>query len=137
MQLIESVAQILVILVVDREQARVDHGLGLAVARKRLGAGVRRPGKGVAHVHGLGILQTRDHVAHLADRQCVDRGLGGTLDAHAVDQKVTLGLHHAQGIALLDGAVEDADRGNDAAVLIEVRIQDKCLERSVRIALWR
>ena len=42
MQLIESVAQILVILVVDREQTRVDHGLSLAVTGKRLGAGIRR-----------------------------------------------------------------------------------------------
>ena len=32
-QLIERVAQVLVVLVVDGEQARVDHGLGLAVAR--------------------------------------------------------------------------------------------------------
>lgn len=91
MQFIESVAQVLVILVVDREQARVDHGLGLAVAGKRLGAGIRRPGKGVAHANGLGVLQARDHVADLANRQHVNRGLGRTLDAHAVDQKVTLG----------------------------------------------
>ena len=137
MQLIESVAQVLVILVVDREQARVDHGLGLAVAGKRLGAGIRRPREGIAHAHGLGVLQTRDHIAHLADRQSVDRSLGGALDAHAIDQKVALGLHHAQGIALFDGAVKDADRGNDAAVLIKIRVQDERLERRVRIALGR
>ena len=35
-QLIERVAQVLVVLVVDGEQARVDHRLGLAVARQRL-----------------------------------------------------------------------------------------------------
>ena len=136
-QLIERVTQVLVVLVIDREQARIDHGLGLAVARKRLGAGIRRPREGIAHAHGLGVLQARDHVAHLADRQRIDRSLGGTLDAHAIDQKVALCLHHAQSIALFDGAVEDADRGNDAAVLVEVRIQDECLERRVRIALGR
>ena len=120
MQLIESVAQILVILVVDREQARIDHGLGLAVAGKRLGTGIRRPRKGIADANGLGVLQARDHVAHLADRQRIDRGLGGTLDAHAIDQKVALCLHHAQGIALFDGTVKDADRGDDATILVEV-----------------
>ena len=136
-QLIEGVAQILVVLVVDREQARVDHGLGLAVARKRLGAGVRGPREGIAHAHGLGVLQARDHVAHLANGQRVDRRLGGTLDTHAIDQKIALGLHHAQGIALLDGAVKDTDRGDDAAVLIKIRVQDERLERRVCIALGR
>ena len=137
MQLIESVTQVLVILVIDGEQACVDHGLGLAIAGKWLGAGIRRPREGIAHAYGLGILQARDHVAHLADRQRIDRGLGGTLDAHAIDQKVALGLHHSQGIALLDGAVKDTDRGNDAAVLIEIRVQDERLERRVCIALGR
>ena len=96
MQLIERVTQALVVLVIDREQARIDHGLSLAVTGKRLGTGVRRPGKGVAHANGLGVLQARDHVSDLADRQRVDRRLGRTLDAHAIDQKVALCLHHAQ-----------------------------------------
>ena len=136
-QLIERVAQVLVVLVVDGEQARVDHGLGLAVARQRLGAGVRSPRKGIAHAHGLGVLQTRDHIADLADGQSIDRRLGRALDAHAVDQEVALGLHHAQGIALFDGTIKDAHRGDDAAVLVEVRIQNKCLERGICIALGR
>ena len=119
-QLIERVTQVLVVLVIDREQARIDHGLGLAVAGKRLGAGIRRPREGIAHANGLGVLQARDHVSDLADRQRVNRGLGGTLDAHAIDQKVALCLHHAQGIALFDGAVKDAHRGDDATILVEV-----------------
>lgn len=53
-QLIERVTQVLVVLVIDREQARIDHGLGLAVAGKRLGAGIRRPREGIAHAHGSG-----------------------------------------------------------------------------------
>ena len=60
MQLIESVTQVLVILVIDGEQACVDHGLGLAIAGKWLGAGIRRPREGIAHAYGLGILQARD-----------------------------------------------------------------------------
>ena len=136
-QLIEGVTQVLVVLVVDREQARVDHGLGLAVARQRLGAGVRSPRKGIAHAHSLGVLQTRDHIANLADGQRVDRGLGRTLDAHAVDQKVTLGLHHKQSIALFDGTIEDAHRSHHTAILVKVRIQNERFERSVCIALRR
>ena len=136
-QLIERITQVLVVLVIDREQARIDHGLGLAVTGKRLGAGIRRPREGIAHANGLGVLQARDHVSDLADRQRVDRGLGGTLDAHAIDQKVALCLHHAQGIAFFDGSVKDAHRGDDATILVEVRIQNECLERRVRIALGR
>ena len=137
MQLIERVTQVLVVLVIDREQTRIDHGFSLAVAGKRLGAGIRRPREGIAHAHGLGVLQARDHVADLANRQRVNRGLGRTLDTHAIDQKVALCLHHAQGIAFFDGAVKDAHRGDDATILVEVRIQDECLERRVRIALGR
>ena len=136
-QLIERVTQVLIVLVIDREQARIDHGLSLAVAGKRLGAGIRRPREGIAHAHGLGVLQARDHVAHLADGQRVDRGLGRTLDAHAVDQKVALGLHHKQGIALFDGTIEDAHRSHHTAILVKVRIQNERFERSVCIALRR
>ena len=39
-QLVESVTEVLVIFIVDGEQARVDHGLGLAIARQRFGAGI-------------------------------------------------------------------------------------------------
>ena len=73
----------------------------------------------------------------LADGQCIDRGLGGTLDAHAVDQKVALGLHHAQSIALFDGTVKDAHRSDDAAVLVKIRVKNECLERRRGIALGR
>ena len=137
MQFIERVTQVLVVLVVDREQARIDHGLGLAITGKRLGAGVRRPRKGIAHANGLGVLQARDHIAHLANGQRVDRRLGGTLDTHTIDQKIALGLHHAQGIALFNRAVKNANSGDDAAVFIKIRVKDERLERRVRIALGR
>ena len=136
-QLLQRLLQRLVLVAVDGKQARELHRLGLAVARKRLGAGVRRPGKGVAHANGLGVLQARDHVADLANRQRINRGLGRTLDAHAVDQKVALGLHHTQRIALFDGTIEDAHRSHHTAILVKVRIQNERFERSACIALRR
>ena len=40
-------------------------------------------------------------------------------------------------VALLDLAVENADRGNDAAVLVEIGVEDESLERLVGVALGR
>ena len=137
MEFLERVAQVLVVLVVDREQAGVDHGLGLAIALQGRVAGIAREGEGIAHVHGLGVLQARDHKTDLAHAERVERKLGGTTHADAVDEELLAALHHPQMVALLDLAVEDADRGNDAAVLVEIGVEDEGLERLVGVALGR
>ena len=136
-QLLQGVAQVLVVLVVDGEQARVDHRLGLAVARKRLVAAAVATGEGVSHAHGLGVLEARDHEADLAHAQLVDELLGRALDAHAVGEEVHAGAHHRELVALADVAVEDAHRGDDAAVLVEVGVQDERLERGLGVARGR
>ncbi len=135
MQLVKGVAQVLVVFVVHREEAREDHRLGLAVARQGLCRGTVAVGQGLANAHGVGVFKARDHVANLAHTQLVHGNLGRALDAHAVDQEIGAHLHHAQGLALLDRAVKDAHRGNDAAVFVKVRIEDKGLERCVCVAL--
>ena len=134
-ELVQGVAEVLVVLVVHGEEAREDHGLGLAVARQGLCRGALGQGEGVTHAHRVGVLEARDHVADLAHAQLVDGLLGGALDAHAVDQEVDAGLHHEQRLALADGAVKDAHRGDDASVLVKVGVQDEGLERRVRVTL--
>ncbi len=129
MELLERVAQVLVVLVVDGEQARVNHGLGLAIALERRVAGVVHEREGVAYVDRLGVLESRDHKADLAHAD-VEGELGGTTHAHAVDEKLLAALHHAQVIALLDLTIEDANRRHHAAVFVEVRVEDEGLERA-------
>ncbi len=81
-QLLERVAQVRVVVGVDREQAAEDHRLDLAVARQRLGgfAGdARLPAAGlrgrqrVADAQLRHVLDARDQVADLARRQPVGR----------------------------------------------------------------
>ncbi len=133
-QLLERVAQVLVVLVVDGEQTRVDHGLGLTVARQRRVAGLAHE---VAHVHGLRVLETGDHEADLAHAERVERELSRAAHADAVDEELLAALHHAQVVALLDLAVEDAHRGDHAAVLVEVGVENEGFERLVGVALGR
>ena len=99
-QLLQGVAQVLVVLVVHGEDAGVDHRLGLAVARQGLRAAAVAPGEGVAHAHGLGVLEARDNEADLAHAQLVDELLGRALDAHAVGEEVHAGAHHRELVAL-------------------------------------
>ena len=56
MQLLERVAKILVILVVNGEDAGVDHRLGLAVTRQGSVARAVSSRQGIAHMNSLGVL---------------------------------------------------------------------------------
>ncbi len=134
-QLLQGVPEVLVVLVVHREDAGVDHGLGLAVAGQRLSAGAVAVREGVAYAHALGVLEAGDHEAHLARAQLVHGHLDRALHAHAVGQEVLAGLHHGELVALGHVAVEHADHGHHAAVLVEVRVEHQRLEGRARVAL--
>ena len=82
----------------------------------------------------LGILEARDHEADLAHAEGVERELGGTAYADAVDEELLAALHHEQVVTLLNLTVENADRGDDAAILIEIRVEDEGLERLIGVA---
>ena len=133
-QLLQGVAQVLVVLVVYGEDAGVDHRLGLAISWQRLRAGAGGVRERVAHAYGLGVLEARDDEADLADAELAHELLGRALDAHAVHEEALAGLHHLQLVALLDVSVEDAHRGHHATVLVEVGVQDEGLERRVVVA---
>ena len=120
LELLERVAQVLVLLVVDGKKPREDHGLCLVVARTGLLAGTVLVGDGVARLHEGGVLEARHHIAHLAHAKLVQRGLEGALAAHAVAEEGIAKRHHAQVVALLDAAIKDTNRGHNAAVLVEI-----------------
>jgi len=137
-QLLERIPKVLVLLVVHGEDARVDHGLGLAIAGKGGVAGTVPVGEGIPHVHGLRVLETRDHKPHLTHTQHVKRHLGRAFAAHAVHEEFLSGLHHRELVALHDPTVKDAHVSHHAPVVIEVRVEDECLERGRRVPFgWR
>ena len=86
---------------------------------------------------GLGIFQAGDYETDLADADRFNKGLSRMLDANAIDEEVLAALHHAQDIAFFDRTVEHANRCHHAAILVEIRIENKRLQGSRRIALGR
>jgi hypothetical protein len=65
-ELLERVAQVRVVLAVEREQAAEHHRLDLAVAGQRLGRAVRAGGQRVADAQLRDVLEAGDEVADLA-----------------------------------------------------------------------
>ena len=132
-ELVQRVAQVLEVLGVDGEDARVHHGLDLAVARAGLGGGPAGVGDGVAHAHEQRVLEAGDHVAHLAHAQVVQRGVGRAAHAHLLDLDLLPAAHEAHLLAGADRAVDHADEGHHAAVGVEVRVEDERLERRLGV----
>ncbi len=133
-QLVERVAQFGVLVAVDREQAGEDHRLDFAVAGELLGGAVLGERDRVADLDQRGILEAGDQVADLADAELVDRLVRGAADADLFDVGDDVGGHEANLQALADGAVDDADERHDAAVRVEVAVEDQRRERRIRVA---
>src|SRR2546427_510179 len=79
------VAQLRVVVRLDREEAAEDHRLDLAVAGQRLGRPVRTRRERVAHAQLRDVLDARDHVPDLARLQAADRRHVGAGVADLVD----------------------------------------------------
>ena len=107
------------------------------VAGAGLCAGTFLVSDGVAGLYEGRVLEARDHVANLTHAKLVKRGLQRALAAHAIAEEGVTERHHAQVVALFDGAVKDAHRGHYAAVLVKVGVQDEGLERCLGIPPWR
>ena len=147
-QLLERVAQVRVVVGVDREQPAEHHRLDLAVARQRLarfparGAAARARGprarrQRVADAQQRDVLQARDQVADLARRELVGRHHLRAEHADVVDVRLRAGRHRANRLALAEDAVDDPDVGDHAAVLVELRVEDQRARRPVRVARRR
>ena len=98
-------------------------------------AGSVGPGHRVADLgvdHGL---DAGDDVAHVARLEPVAFLQSEPEYAHLGDFVFIAGREEHDGIALLHGAVEDADLHDGALVLVEERIEDERPQRRVRVAL--
>ncbi len=107
------------------------------VARAGLGAGIVCICDRIARAHHLGVLEARHDVAHLADRELVERRLERTLAADTVCQELVSERHHLEMVALADVPIEDAHRRDDATVLIEVGVEDEGLQGRILVSLRR
>ena len=135
LELVERVAQLRVLGVVDREQAGVHHRLRIAVARQRFGGALGGGGDRIADLGLAHVLRAGDHVADLAGTERLGRC---HVRADHADLDRIVGhadAHHVQLLAAAQLAVDHADVGHDATVRVVHRIEDQRAGRGVRIAL--
>src|SRR5947209_3565054 len=99
-QLLERVAQVGVLVGVEREQPAEDHRLDLAVAGERLGRAAGPGRERVADAQLSDVLDARDDIADLSGRQAVDRGHLGAEEPDVVDLRLGAGLHRDDRVAL-------------------------------------
>ena len=97
----------------------------------------RRLGDGVADLGVGDVLDAGDEEADLAGAELVDRQRPRRQDAQRLDLVVLLRDHEADLHARPDGAVDDADQHDDAAVGVVPGVEDQRLERRVVVALGR
>ena len=136
-QLAHGGAQLLELGRVDREQAAEDDRLRRLEAGERLGGRALVLGDGVADA-GVGhFLDRAGDEAELAGAELVDIELVGGEDAGALDEVFRAGAHHADGLALLQHAVDDADQHDDAEIGVVPAVDQHGLERRLGVALAR
>ena len=139
-QLLQRVAQVGVAVGVDREQPAEDHRLDLAIARQRLArlaALRRRPDararrQRVADAQLRDVLQAGDQVADLARRELVGGHHLRAEHADVVDVGLACRSPSRGSPRPSEHAVDDADVGDHAAVLVELRVEDQRPRRARR-----
>ena len=136
-QLLERLAQLGVLMALDRIQARKHHRLQLFEAGKRLR---RRPvglGDRVADLRVAHGLDVRDDEADFAGPEIVDRHRLRRKHADLIDL-VVLPLRHQPDLrALPQRAFEHPRDDDDAAIRVVPRVEDQRLQRRRRVAFRR
>ena len=125
LQPLERVAELRVLVRVGREEPGEDHRLDFLVAGQRLGRGPLLGRERVADAELGDVLQARDHVAHLAGLERLDRVAVGRQEAELLRLEAGSLRHRAERVARLEAAVDDADERDDAAVLVVGGVEDQ------------
>ena len=132
-ELVDRVAQVLVVLGDHREEAGEDHRLHFHEAR----AGVERRAVGVGDgVADLRLDQVADvgvDVADLADRELLHLARLRVVGAELLDRVDPAGGDELDLVAALQRAVDDPDETGDAAIGVVPGVEEQRLQRGVRI----
>ncbi len=94
-------------------------------------------GDGVAHLRVGDFLDRGGEEAHFAGAERFDHHLLGREHADALDLIDGIGRHHADFLALLQFAIDDAHQHDDAEIGVVPAIHQQRLERRIHIALGR
>ena len=136
-KLVQRVAQLRVVVAVQRVQAGEHHRPGVRVTGQRLG---RRPGGAGHRVADPGlpdVLDPGDEVADLARAEAVGRDRLRRDDAHLERVVRGPGGHHQALLPPGQAAVHHPDVGDHAPVGVVDRVEDQRAGRRVRVAAGR
>ena len=135
-QLVDGVAQVLVVAAVYRVDAREDHGLGLLEARERLGSPAHYVGD---RVSDAGIGEQLDGGDQEADVACDQVLLGerrGREHTELGDLVLGPGGHEGDLVAYRDATVDHPHQDDHAHVAVEPAVDDEGLQGQVEVAFW-
>ncbi len=136
LELIQRVAQILIIRAIGGVDAAVDHGLHLLVARQHFGGRAVGGGDGIAHAGICDLLDGRADVAHVAGQQFAHRHqLARAEITHLGHVKLHARGHHADAVAHLDPALHHADEGERALVVVVDAVEDQRAQGEALVTL--
>ena len=134
-QLRKRVAKLVVVVRIDREHAGEHARLDLLEARQRLGRLLVLERDGVADRRAIDFLDAGDDEADVAGSELARRHGLRREAAELVDLVAAARRHHADLVADLERAVDDAHQRDDADVVVEPRVDDERLQRRIRVAL--
>ena len=136
-ELLKRLFERLVLIGIDGEQTGIAHGLGLAITRQGLLDAAFGQRERIAHLHLGKVLKTGDQIPYLAQAKLGQRLLSGMTRAHLFGQDDLAAGHELEFLALVHGAVHHAHERHDAAIRIEVAVEDERAQRRIRVALRR
>ena len=136
LQFADGVAEVLVVVGVDREDAGEDHRLHFLEAGERLGIGVVR-GDGVADLRLDDVLDVAGDEADFADAEALDQLRLRREDPHLRHLVDAAGGEELHAHPLADLAVDDAHEADDAAIGVVPGVEEEGAEVAVGVAFRR
>ena len=126
LQLVERIAQRLVLVRLDRIEPGEHLGLHILEPRKGGGCGSSRKRDGIADFRRVDLLDAGDDEADLTCRQRRARDRLGREHADLLASVGGAGCHQQELVLRLQRAVHHAHEHHDANVVVEPRVDDQC-----------
>src|SRR3546814_5245354 len=136
-ELVHALAQLLEVVGVDGKEAAEHHRLRFLEAGQGGGRGSFRIGDRIADGRLRHLLDLRGDEADFTRAKRVKRLDLGSEATDAIDQMDSARLHELDLLALLQRAVDHADKDDDTEIGVVPAIDEHRLERRVKIALGR
>ncbi|MND80258.1 hypothetical protein D3C80_720260 [compost metagenome] len=134
-QLAQRIAEGLIVVGADREQACINLRLHFFEARQGLVRRLARQRQGITHRRTEDVFDCTDQPAYFATVQHVAIDTLRREDTQTIGVVGLAGAHDFNLVALAHGAVFNAHQGNYAQVVIEPGVDDQGLQWRIRIAL--